>query len=93
MGRILAPSAVYTKQSKVGSVAEEECPEAQGELGGLSLPLLISAQVTISHFMSSSPASGSMLMMHSLLGILSLSSSPCTPPLALSLSLSLSLSK
>ena len=45
----------------------------------LSVRLLISAQVMISQFVSSSPASGSVLMVQSLLGILSLPLS--APPL------------
>ena len=55
---------------------------APGWLSQLSLQLLILAQVMISQFMGSSPASGSVLMVWSLLGILCLS---------LSLSASLSL--
>ena len=51
-----------------------------GRLSRLSVRLLISAQVSISQFVGSSPASGSALTVWSLLGILSLSLPP-TPPL------------
>ena len=57
-----------------------------GWLSRLSVQLLISAQVTISRFVGSSPVSGSALTVRSLLGILSLSLSLFAPPsLALSL--------
>ena len=51
----------------------------------LSVHLLISAQVAISPFVSSSPSSGSVLTAQSLLGILSLSLCP-SPAYAFSLS-------
>ena len=51
----------------------------------LSIQLLISAQVMISWFVSSSPALGSMLTAWGLLGFLSPSLSAPYPPLALSL--------
>ena len=60
-----------------------------GRLGGsvsLSVWLLVSAQVTM--FVSSSPASGSVLTVQSLLRILSLPLSSAPPLLTLSLSLS-----
>ena len=60
---------------------------APGSLRWLSIRLLVSAQVVISRFMSSSPAWGSELMVQSLLGFLS--PSPSAPsPLGLSLPLS-----
>ena len=45
---------------------------APGWLSWLGVQLLVLAQVMISQFVSSSPASGSVLMAQSLLGILSL---------------------
>ena len=57
---------------------------ASGWLSRLSGLLFVSAQVVILQFVSSSPTSGSVLTVQSLLGILSLS---------VSLSLSLSLSR
>ena len=81
----------FAKQrSQVMSAKIRNVGGAPGWLSGLSVQLLVSAQVMISRFMASSPASGSVLTAQSLLGILSLSSSPCAPPL---LTLSLSLSK
>ena len=56
-------------------------------LSQLSIRFLILAQVMISWFKSSSPASGSMLIVGSLLGILSLSLFLCPSPPWLSLSL------
>ena len=50
-----------------------------GWLRWLSIQLLISAQVMISWFMSSSPASGCALTVRSLLEILSLPLSLCPP--------------
>ena len=47
-----------------------------GWLSQLSIWLLISAQAMISWFMSSNPASGSVLTVRSLLGILSLPAHP-----------------
>ena len=64
-----------------------------GWLSQLSIGLLVSAQVMISQFMSSSPTSGSTLIVQSLLGILTLSFSLCPSPALVVLSLSLSLSK
>ena len=56
---------------------------APGCLSQLSVRLLISAQVRISQFLGSSPASGSVLTARSLLGILpSLCSSPCSRALS-----------
>ena len=52
---------------------------APGWLNQVSLRLLISAHVMISLFGSSSPAWGSVLLVQSLLGILSLSLSPSLP--------------
>ena len=63
---------------------------APGWFSGLSLQLLISAQVMISGFVSSSPASDSTLAVQSLLGILSLCPSPAH---MLSFSLSLKINK
>ena len=60
---------------------------APGWLRGLSVQLLVSAQITISQFLSSSPTSGSALMAWILLGILSLCPSPAFAHI-LSLSLS-----
>ena len=58
---------------------------APGGLGQLSVPVLVSAQVTISRFVGSRPASGSVLTVQSLLGILSLSLPlPCLCSLSLS---------
>ena len=59
-----------TNKNKIG---------APGWFGRLSVQLLISAQVMISQFVSSSPTSGSVLSPWSLLGILSPSLS--APPL------------
>ena len=66
----------------------------RGNLGGsrLSIRPLISAQVMISLFASSSPKLGSSLTGQSLLGIFSLSLSPAPPPLVCVFSLSLCLS-
>ena len=50
---------------------------APGGLGRVSVRLLISAQVTISRFVGSSPVLGSARTVWSLLGILSLSLSLC----------------
>ena len=58
---------------------------APGWLSHLHIRLLVSAQVVISWFVSWSPASGSVLTVQSLLGILSLCPSP-DHALALSLS-------
>ena len=65
---------------------------APGWLSQLNVQLFISAQVVISQFMSSSPASGFTLKVQGLLGILS---PPLTvpPPLMLSLILSLKINK
>ena len=70
-------------------------PGAPGKLSQLSVQLLISAQVTISQFMRSSPALGSALTAWSLLRIVSLPSVslPCSCTCALSLTLSLSQNK
>ena len=57
-----------------------------GGLSQLSVRLLVSAQVAISQFVGLSPASGSMLTVWNLLGILSLPFSLCPSP-ACSLSL------
>ena len=54
-----------------------------GWLSGLRVRLLIPAQVTISWLVSSSPASGSVLTVRSLLGILSFPLSPCLSTLSL----------
>ena len=51
-----------------------------GWLSRLSVRLLVFAQVMASQFVSLSPALGSILTAQSLLGILSLSLSLCTPP-------------
>ena len=71
-----------------------------GSDGGASIRLSVSAQVTISRFVGSSPASGPALPGQSLLGILSLSLSlcpshahACSRSLSLSLSLSLKINK
>ena len=58
---------------------------APGWLSWFSIQLMVSAQVMVSWFMSSSPTSGSVLTVCSLLGILSPSLS-AAPLLALSLS-------
>ena len=62
---------------------------APGWLSPLSIQLLISAQVRISQFMSSSPALGSVLAVQSLLGILSLPAPPLLHTLSLSLQINL----
>ena len=56
-----------------------------GWFSQLSLWLLVSAQVMISQFVSSSPASGPVMSPQSLLGILSLSLSLCPLPRSLCL--------
>ena len=61
---------------------------APGWLSGFSLWLLVAAQVMMSWFMGSSPASGSALPAQSPLGILSVSLSVCPFPTCTSLSLS-----
>ena len=63
-----------------------------GWLSGLSIPLSVSAEVIISWFMGSIPASGSMLIAWKLLGILSFPLCLPLPQLRVR-SLSLSLSK
>ena len=74
---------------------EQKSPGAPEWLSRLSARLLVSVQVMISWFMSSSPALGSVLTAWSLLGILSLppSLSLPLPLLAPSLSLSKEISK
>ena len=75
------PKAEYRSQSTIRG--------APGWLSGLSIRLLISAQVGISWFVSSSPTLGSVLTVGSLLGIPSLLlSMPFEALLARSLSLS-----
>ena len=75
---------------------KKELGGAPGWLSGLSVPLLVSAQVMISQFVGSSPTSGSALTAQSLLEILSLPLCPspvcalCLPP---SLSFSLKINK
>ena len=70
---------VYTQEWKWSdnlsfpfSDLKELSPGAPSWLSQLSIQLLISAQAMISRFMNSSPASGSLLTVQSLLGILSL---------------------
>ena len=65
---------------------------APGWLSQLSIQLFILAQVMISRFMRSIPASGSAPTVRSLLGILSLLALSAPPLLVVSLSLSVSLS-
>ena len=69
---------------KSSSSGQIKMPRAPGWLSQLGIELLISAQVMISRFVGLSPVSGSLLMVQSLLGTLSL-------PLSFSLSLSLPL--
>ena len=72
-----SPALVFLKvwfldqqlQHPQGSLLEMQILGAPGWLSGLSIPLLISALVMISRFMS--PMSGSVLTMWGLLGILS----------------------
>ena len=66
-------------------------PGTSGYLRWLSIQLLISAQVMTSRFLSLSLTWGSMLTVHSLLGLLFLSFPPAPPLLSFSLCLSLSL--
>ena len=61
-----------TKGNGVMGFENTPKPEAPGGLSRLNIHLLISAQVTISRFLTSNPASGSVLTARSLLGILSL---------------------
>ena len=71
---------------------EPRSPSPSAKTEAQSVKHLTSAQVMISRFMSSNPASGSALPVQHLLGILSLCPSP-TCSLSLSLSLSLKTNK
>ena len=64
--------------------SNETSKGAPGWLSWLSVQLLISAQVMISRFVSSSPTLGSVLTVQSLLGILALPFCPSPPMLSLS---------
>ena len=79
-------SSLPGKQAE-GEGHTEEALGTPGWLSRLNTLLLISTQVMISRFMSSSPTLGSARSAQSLLGILSLSLSVC-PSSALSLLLS-----
>ena len=72
---------------------EQRSPGAPEWLSWLSARLLVSVQVMISWFMSSSPALGSVLTAWSLLGFLSLPPSLSAPPLDCTISLSLKRNK
>ena len=71
-------------------IEEKTICVACGWLRWLNVRLLVLAEVTISQFMGSSPVSGFVLTVGSLLGILSL---PLALPLPYSLSLSLKINK
>ena len=88
---------MYLWPSSPGSrqVTLKKCTRGRLEwFSGLSLQLLISAQAMISQFVSSSPASGSVMTLQSLLGIPSLPTLSAPTPLTRALfSLSLKINK